>query len=65
MKERVAKIEARFEELDHRFESIDQRLSRIEDKMLTKWDIAQVVGSIIGIASLLVLLGPRLIAMMS
>ena len=63
MRERVARLEARFEELDHRFESINTRIGRIEDKMLSKWDIAQVVGGVLAFAALLVLIGPRLIAL--
>lgn len=57
MRERVAKLEVQF---GH----IDARLDRIEDKMLTAWDVAKVQAGIIVFAMALIMLGPRLLALL-
>ena len=68
MRERVAKLEvgqdAMRREMDQRFNSVDAVLKKIEEKLLTKWDVARVVGAVFAFAVLLLLFGPRLLSML-
>ena len=74
----VARVETRLDGIDAGLTEIRAVLRRLEEKMLTpadiakaihdqslsKWDVAKVVGAVIGFFTAAVLLGPRLLAML-
>lgn len=68
MIERIAKLEAGQDtlrhEMDLRFDHLDKRLDRIEDKIPSKWDMAQVVFFVVGALMAAAIFGPRLMAML-
>ena len=43
---------------------LDDRESKLSARMLNKWDVAVVVGAIIGLALTLIAFGPRLVALL-
>ncbi len=65
MEARVAKLEARYESIDKRLDSVDRRLDRIEDKIPSKWDMAQVIFFVVGGLMAAAAFGPRLMALLS
>ncbi|QFS84004.1 hypothetical protein FIV09_14300 [Roseivivax sp. THAF197b] len=62
--ERIARLEVKFEGIDDRLRSIDSRLDRIENKIPSKWDMAQVVFFVVGALMAAAIFGPRLAAML-
>ena len=63
MEQRVAKPEIQMDDISDRLNSIDSRLDRIEDKILSKWDMAQVVFYVVGGLMAAAIFGPRLASM--
>ncbi|WP_157802015.1 hypothetical protein [Brevirhabdus pacifica] len=61
--ERVAALEAQIGNVEHRFDGLDTRLDRIEDKIPSKWDMAQVVFFVVGGLMAAAIFGPRIAAM--
>ncbi|MDE4274735.1 hypothetical protein PXK58_09010 [Phaeobacter gallaeciensis] len=51
-------------DLDKRLDGIDQRLDRIEDKIPSKWDMAQVIFFVVGGLMAAAVFGPRLMALL-
>lgn len=51
-------------DLDRRLDGIDQRLDRIEDKIPSKWDMAQVIFFVVGGLMAAAVFGPRLMALL-
>ncbi|WP_420397882.1 hypothetical protein [Nioella sp.] len=60
MEPRVAKLEAKAEGIEKRLDDIKGDLARIETKLLSKWDVAQVVFYVMGIVMAAVIFGPRI-----
>ena len=61
---RLGRLEARVDAIDQRLDGIDRRLERIEDKIPSKWDIAQVVFLVVGGLMAAAIFGPRLAALL-
>lgn len=64
MEARIAKLQAQHEALDKRLDGIDRRLDRIEDKIPSKWDMAQVIFFVVGGLMAAAVFGPRLMALL-
>ncbi|AHD10031.1 hypothetical protein [Phaeobacter gallaeciensis] len=65
MEVRVAKLEAELHSIDRRLDGIDRRLDRIEDKIPSKWDMAQVIFYVVGALMAAAIFGPRLLGLIS
>lgn len=68
MRERVAKLEAGQEaihrEMEQQFRSVHQRFDSLDQKMLTKWDVAQVVFVVVGLIMAAAIFGPRVASLL-
>lgn len=62
--ERIAALEAKVTNFEKRFDSVDSRLDRIENKIPSKWDMAQVVFFVVGALMAAAIFGPRIVAML-
>lgn len=60
----TAKVESRLDSIDANIADVKATLRRIEDKALTQWDVAKVVGAIMAFAVAAALALPRLAAML-
>ena len=63
MSERIAKLEVQMDGLKNGLASIEKRLDRIEDKIPSKWDMAQVVFVVVGALMAAAIFGPRIAAL--
>lgn len=63
MEQRVTKLEVQMDGISDRLNSIDSRLDRIENKIPSKWDMAQVVFYVVGGLMAAAIFGPRLASM--
>lgn len=59
MEPRVAKLEAKAEGIEKRLDDIKGDLERMEGKLLSKWDVAQVVFFVMAALMAAVVFGPR------
>lgn len=64
MEARISHLEALSASTDKRLDSIERRLDRIEDKIPSKWDMAQVVFYVVGGLMAAAIFGPRLVALL-
>jgi uncharacterized coiled-coil protein SlyX len=61
---RLDQVNQRFQQVDSRFDQMDRRLDRIENKIPSKWDMAQVVFFVSAALMAAAIFGPRLSGML-
>lgn len=72
VEDRLTRVEVKLDAVDKRFDAIERRmddlridLRRLEDRMLTKWDVAQVMLIVIAGVSGAAFVLPRLAALLA
>ena len=63
MEARIAKLETQAAVTDAKLAVMQAGLERIEGKLLTKWDMAQVVFFVVGALMAAAIFGPRIVGM--
>lgn len=65
METRIARLEVRADGIENRLDDIKADIRRVESKLLTKWDVAQVVFFVMATLMAAVAFGPRVVALIS